>query len=37
MPTTTIWARCEVEDQLTGIEWLGQQNYVDAKRIGVFG
>jgi dipeptidyl-peptidase-4 len=29
--------RVEVEDQLTGIEWLGQQSYVDAKRIGVFG
>ena len=27
----------EVEDQLTGIEWLGQQGFVDAKRIGVFG
>ncbi|MYM37542.1 alpha/beta fold hydrolase [Duganella sp. FT94W] len=29
--------RVEVEDQLTGIEWLGQQRFVDAKRIGVFG
>jgi dipeptidyl-peptidase-4 len=29
--------RVEVEDQLTGIEWLGQQSFVDAKRIGVFG
>ena len=29
--------RVEVEDQLTGIDWLGQQSYVDAKRIGVFG
>jgi dipeptidyl-peptidase-4 len=29
--------RVEVEDQLTGIEWLGQQSYIDAKRIGVFG
>ncbi|NRR30955.1 S9 family peptidase [Oxalobacteraceae bacterium] len=27
----------EVEDQLSGIEWLGQQSFVDAKRIGVFG
>lgn len=27
----------EVADQLTGIDWLGQQRYVDAKRIGVFG
>jgi dipeptidyl-peptidase-4 len=27
----------EVEDQLTGIEWLGKQSFVDAKRIGVFG
>lgn len=29
--------RAEVEDQLTGIEWLGKQSFVDAKRIGVFG
>jgi dipeptidyl-peptidase-4 len=29
--------RVEVEDQLTGIDWLGQQSYIDAKRIGVFG
>ncbi|MFC0169483.1 alpha/beta fold hydrolase [Pseudoduganella danionis] len=29
--------KVEVEDQLTGIEWLGLQSYVDAKRIGVFG
>ncbi|MBV5325608.1 MAG: alpha/beta fold hydrolase, partial [Rhodospirillaceae bacterium] len=29
--------KVEVEDQLTGIEWLGQQSFVDAKRIGVFG
>jgi dipeptidyl-peptidase-4 len=27
----------EVEDQLTGIDWLGQQSFVDPKRIGVFG
>jgi dipeptidyl-peptidase-4 len=27
----------EVEDQLTGIDWLGQQSFVDAKRVGVFG
>ncbi|HEX7644135.1 MAG TPA: S9 family peptidase [Burkholderiaceae bacterium] len=27
----------EVEDQLRGIDWLAQQPYVDAKRIGVFG
>jgi dipeptidyl-peptidase-4 len=27
----------EVDDQLTGIEWLGQQGFVDARRIGVFG
>ncbi|MFC0135176.1 S9 family peptidase [Massilia eurypsychrophila] len=27
----------EVEDQLTGIDWLGKQSFVDAKRIGVFG
>lgn len=27
----------EVEDQLTGIEWLGKQGYVDPKRVGVFG
>lgn len=29
--------KVEVEDQLTGIEWLGKQSFVDAKRIGVFG
>jgi dipeptidyl-peptidase 4 len=29
--------KVEVEDQLTGIAWLGQQSYVDARRIGVFG
>ncbi|SEN51368.1 dipeptidyl-peptidase-4 [Duganella sp. CF517] len=29
--------KVEIEDQLTGIEWLGKQSYVDAKRIGVFG
>ncbi|MBA5637029.1 S9 family peptidase [Duganella sp. LX20W] len=29
--------KVEVEDQLTGIAWLGQQSYVDSKRIGVFG
>ena len=29
--------KAEVEDQVTGIDWLGQQSYVDAKRIGVFG
>jgi dipeptidyl-peptidase 4 len=27
----------EVEDQLTGIDWLDQQSYVDPKRVGVFG
>ena len=27
----------EVEDQLTGVEWLSKQSFVDAKRIGVFG
>ena len=27
----------EVEDQLTGIEWLGQQTFVYPKRLGVFG
>jgi len=27
----------EVEDQLSGIDWLGKQSFVDAKRIGVFG
>jgi len=27
----------DVADQLSGIRWLGQQSYVDAKRIGVFG
>ncbi|HEU4843577.1 MAG TPA: S9 family peptidase [Burkholderiaceae bacterium] len=29
--------KVEVEDQLTGIAWLGQQSFVDARRIGVFG
>jgi len=29
--------KAEVEDQLTGIEWLGKQPYVDPKRIGVNG
>jgi dipeptidyl-peptidase-4 len=29
--------KVEVEDQLTGIDWLAQQPFVDAKRIGVFG
>jgi len=29
--------KVEVEDQLTGIEWLGKQSYVDSKRIGVYG
>jgi dipeptidyl-peptidase-4 len=27
----------EVEDQVTGIDWLARQSFVDAKRIGVFG
>jgi dipeptidyl-peptidase-4 len=27
----------EVEDQLTGIDWLSQQSFVDPKRVGVFG
>jgi dipeptidyl-peptidase-4 len=29
--------KVEVEDQLTGIDWLGKQSYVDSKRIGVYG
>lgn len=29
--------KVEVEDQITGIEWLGKQSFVDAKRVGVFG
>ncbi len=29
--------RNEVQDQLTGIDWLRSQSFVDAKRIGVFG
>ena len=29
--------KVEVADQLAGIAWLGQQGYVDAKRVGVFG
>lgn len=27
----------EVEDQITGIDWLAKQRFVDPKRIGVFG
>jgi len=27
----------EVEDQLSGIEWLSKQSFVDPKRVGVFG
>jgi dipeptidyl-peptidase-4 len=27
----------EVEDQVTGIDWLAKQGFVDSKRIGVFG
>lgn len=27
----------EVEDQLTGIDWLSRQSFVDPKRVGVFG
>ncbi|GAB3415840.1 S9 family peptidase [Massilia agilis] len=27
----------EVEDQLTGIDWLTKQSFVDPKRVGVFG
>ncbi len=29
--------KAEVTDQLTGIDWLGKQSFVDAKRIGVYG
>ncbi|GGC03648.1 S9 family peptidase [Pseudoduganella buxea] len=29
--------KVEVEDQLAGIDWLGKQGFVDAKRIGVYG
>jgi dipeptidyl-peptidase-4 len=29
--------RREVEDQLTGVDWLAKQSFVDPKRIGVFG
>ena len=29
--------KVEVEDQVTGIDWLAQQSFVDPKRIGVFG
>lgn len=29
--------KAEVEDQVTGIEWLARQRFVDAKRIGVNG
>ena len=27
----------EVEDQLTGVDWLATQSFVDPKRVGVFG
>jgi dipeptidyl-peptidase 4 len=27
----------EVEDQLTGVDWLAAQSFIDPKRIGVFG
>lgn len=27
----------EVEDQIAGVRWLAQQDFVDARRIGVFG
>jgi len=27
----------EVEDQVTGIDWLAKQSFVDPKRVGVFG
>jgi dipeptidyl-peptidase-4 len=27
----------EVEDQITGIDWLARQSFVDPKRVGVFG
>lgn len=27
----------EVEDQITGIDWLAKQGFVDPKRVGVFG
>jgi dipeptidyl-peptidase 4 len=29
--------KVEVQDQVAGIDWLGKQSFVDAKRIGVFG
>jgi dipeptidyl-peptidase-4 len=29
--------KVEVEDQVTGVDWLAQQSFVDPKRIGVFG
>ena len=29
--------KAEVEDQVTGIDWLGQQSFVDKRRIGVYG
>jgi dipeptidyl-peptidase-4 len=32
-----VLGRHEVEDQLAGIEWLSQQDFVDSERIGVFG
>ncbi|MEW6763833.1 MAG: alpha/beta fold hydrolase [Pseudomonadota bacterium] len=29
--------KVEVEDQVTGIDWLAKQSFVDPKRVGVFG
>ncbi len=29
--------KAEIEDQITGIDWLGQQSFVDKSRIGVYG
>ena len=39
------WRKCtylnlgvkEIEDQIAAAKWLGQQSYVDAKRIGLYG
>lgn len=31
------FGKVEVADQLAGVDWLSQQSFVDAKRIGIFG
>ncbi len=36
-PIYRTLGKVEVEDQLAGIDWLGKQAFVDARRIGVYG